>query len=308
MSAVARTAFVFPGLNSAGHVAEDPTLVRRPGFAARWQLCAAAFAEAPGFASFAHQLLHGEALPTHAATWPWRALAVTAMQLAVAEELEQDGERADWLCGYSIGEVARSCHAGAFSFAQLVAFARALPPLPIASGTTAAVQGASVARVEHAARSLAGAGVHASRLSPRFLMVAGPDAAMQRALAALGSGLHVQAIAACALHTPLQLPLALRLAAALAGRRLPLPRAGVFSTLLGRPLCEGDDCTGELAANVAEPCDFATTIRRLHQDHGVTRFVDLGPGRHAQRFVRHHGRGLVAVSAAELLALTARSA
>lgn len=304
MTAVARTAFVFPGLNSAGHTTEDASMVRRPGFAARWQTVAASFADVPGFAAFSRQLLAGETLPVHARTWPWRALAIAAMQLAVAEELEQAGERADWLCGYSIGEVARSCHAGAFSFAALVAFARALPPLPIAHGTTVAVQAGSAVRVDDAARRLADAGVTGSRLSPRFLMVAGPEEPMRRALASLDRGVHVQTIATCALHAPLQAPLAGRLAVALAGRALAPRREGVFSTLLGRPLQPGDDFGGELAANVAAPCDFATTIRRLHEEHGVTRFVDLGPGRHAQRFVRHHGGGLVAESAGETRSLT----
>lgn len=307
MSDAVRTAFVFPGLNSAGHTTEDPALLRRPGFAQRWRLVERAFADAPGFAAFAQQLAAGGSLPTHAATWPWRALAVLALQLAVAEELEQAGLRADWLCGYSIGEVARSCHAGAFAFADAVAFARALPPLPLAHGATAAVQGATP-RVDEAAQRLAAHGVHGSRLSPRFLMVAAADGDLQRALAELPPQVHVQVIAACALHAPLQLPLSWLLGAMLHGRRLPLPRAGVWSTLLGRPLEPGDDCAAELAANVAATCDFTTTIRRLHEQHGVTRFVDLGPGRHAQRFVRHRGNGLVAVSAAELLPLTARSA
>lgn len=302
-----RTAFVFPGLNGAGHCAEDPAALRRPGFVRRWRLVEAAFGERPGFATFARDLARGAALPTHATAWPWRALAVAALQLAAAEELEQAGHPADWLCGYSIGEVARSCHAGAFSFAELVAFARALPPLPVAAGATVAVQ-AAAPRLDDAVHELAARGVHGSRLSPRFLLAAGDGDALTRVLAAPPRGVHVQAVAGCALHAPQQGPLARLLAAALHGRALAPRHAQVWSTRLGRPLTAADAHGDELAANVAAPCDFATTVRRLHDAHGVTRFVDLGPGRHAQRFVRHHGDGLDAVSAALLRPLTARSA
>ena len=88
-----RTAFVFPGLNGAGHVDEQLPLLALPGFVAHWRLVGNALAERPGFAAFDAALHHGGELPQTTGAWPWRALAVTAMQLAAAEALEQRGVR-----------------------------------------------------------------------------------------------------------------------------------------------------------------------------------------------------------------------
>jgi acyl transferase domain-containing protein len=298
-----RTAFVFPGLNGAGHAAEHLPLLAMAGFAARWQLVRHSFGATPGFATFDHALHAGETLPAAPAVWPWRALAVTAMQLTAAEALEARGEHADWLCGYSIGDVARCCHAGVYTFADVVGFAHALPQLPANGGATAAVFSPSTNIADELAVLLAGAAVTVSRLSPRFLMFAGAVSAVRRALVRCRRpGVRMQQLAACPLHSALQRPLALLLAAGLARAALGPSRRRMFSTLLNRDIGDADELRHELATNVEAPVDFSATVHQLHRQHGVTRFVGHGPGRHAQRFVRHHGAGLHALSATELLA------
>jgi [acyl-carrier-protein] S-malonyltransferase len=297
------TAFVFPGLNGAGHFDEHAPLLQLPGFAARWRLVATTFGAAPGFAAFDRALHDGSELSGAPATWPWRALSVIAMQLAAAEALEQRGERADWLCGYSIGDLARSCHAGAATFAQVVAFAAALPELPRAAGGTLAVLPPDAACGDALYSELTAAGVAVCRLSPRFLLAAGDDPALARARDICGCAtVRTRDLGACPLHTPVQGPLVRVLAAATRGVRLSPPQRRMFSTLWGRAIAGGDDLCAEFTTNVAAPIDFAGAVQRLRQQHGVTRFIDLGPGRHAQRFVRHHGDDVQAVHGAELLA------
>lgn len=300
------TAFVFPGLNGAGHGDDHGWLLHLPGFTRRWQLVAAAFATAPGFARFDVALRGSQPLPTEVPAWPWRALAVTAMQLAAAEALEQRGERADWLCGYSIGDIARSCHAGVASFDRAVAFAAALPPLPHARGGTAALHTANVDLAERLVPRLASVGVAVSRLSPRFLLVAGRDTALRTARTiGIERGAHWRELGACPLHAPVQGRLARLLAAATRGVTLATPQRAIYSTLWGRAVRADDDLRAEFPSNVAAPIDFASAVARLRTRHGVTRFVDLGPGRHAQRFVRHHGADVEVVHAGDLLAVTA---
>lgn len=299
------TAFVFPGLNGAAHAAENVPLLRRPGFVGRWQTVTKACRRTPGFAEFAAALHAGRELPLSPATWPWRALAVVAMQLAMAEELEARGENADWLCGYSVGDVARSCHAGAFTFDELVAFAAGLSALPVTGGATACAQAGADVDLHELQRRVEAFGALCSRLSPRFLMFAGTSAVVDAAQrAARGRGVRAKEIATCALHSPQQRSLGSALAQALASHRLRPVQRDVFSTLWGRPLSPADDLRAELVANVTSPCDFATAIRRLHDEHGVTRFIDLGPGRHAQRFVRHHDLEVEALGAGDLVAVT----
>ncbi len=297
------TAFVFPGLDGAGQPAEHAWALTLPGFDERWAHVAAWCGGEAGFRDFERALREGRALPAAPAAWRWRALAVMAMQLAAADELERRGERAQWLCGYSLGDLARSCHAGVATFAQFVQFAASLPPLPCVRGSTiAAVLGNGRATTALRA-TLRAAGIAACRLSPRFLLVAGDDATRERAHAlATAAGARVRAVGDCPLHAPVLRGLAGILEqAARTARVLPAARA-MFSTLWGRAVVAADDLLGEFTTNVAAPIDFSRAVQRLRVRHGVTRFVDLGPGRHASAFVRHHEADVQAVHCRELLA------
>jgi acyl transferase domain-containing protein len=310
MTAVPRTAFVFPGLNGGDCARDCAPLLALPGFGARWRAVEQRFAGDRGFAAFAAALRGGE---TGAAgdggAWRWQALAVAAMQLAAAEALAARGVAADWLLGYSIGDLARSVHGGACTFDDVVAFAAALP----ADGALA--RGATVVAVGPAHAVAAGAaalrrpGLACSRLSARAVLVAGPEAAVASAVGTLAAcGCRVRRLAACALHAPLQAPFAASLRGHLASAPLRAPSCRVFSTILGRPIAAAGELRTELAANVAAPFDLAAAVVALHERHGVQRFVDLGPGRHAQRFVEHAGLPVCTLSAADLLAIRATAA
>ncbi|HEB53704.1 MAG TPA: hypothetical protein ENI87_10670 [bacterium] len=295
------TAFVFAGLNGAEHTGE-PAIVNRPGFRRRWRQVQATFAEQAGFAAFDAALLAGRRLPADSHTWRWRALAVVAAQLAAAEHVEQLGERPDWLCGYSIGDVARSCHAGAATFAQVLAFAQALPTLPETAGATVAVCTPTEQAAPPLRARLAAEGLAVSTLSPRFLLFAGDEPAVPAAIAMCReAGARPRRIASCPLHTARQRELTLLLTAHLRRARFTDPTHNVFSTTLARPLTLGDELRRELGENAARTLDFAAAVRALHERHRVTRFVDLGPGRHAMRFIRHHRLPVTAVSAGDLL-------
>jgi len=305
------TAFVFPGLNGADRAntadsAETVAVRQLPGFGARWQVVVEACANQRGFPAFDVALRRGHELPRSPASWPWRALAVAAMQLATVDELERRGERATWLCGYSIGDLARSCHAGASTWAQIVAFAGALPAMPAVAGKTVAVVTATATLGTDLLASLRNLGVDACRLSPRFLLLAGASATLRRARPALvGRGIRVRDLGPCPLHSALLQPLAALLAEH--ARRSPFatPRQAIFSTVWGRATTPADDLRTELTANVAAPIDFAHAVQALHTQHGVVRFVDLGPGRHAQRFVTHHQLPVAAVHAHDVLGMPA---
>ncbi|MBL8753688.1 MAG: hypothetical protein JNK15_10335 [Planctomycetes bacterium] len=297
-----RTAFVFPGLNGAGHTGEHMPLLESACVRDHWRVCQHAFAGRPSFAEFDAALHRGDELPHAPAAWPYRALAVTALQLGTAQELERRGEHADWLCGYSVGDLARSCHAGALSFAALVAFAAALPELPLAAGASAAVVAPSAAVLDDLVSVLVRTPVAASRLSRQFLMLAGAEGDVAAALATCRRWpVRTQALAGCPLHAPQQRCLATLLFALAGSAAVQSPRRAMFSTLWGRAVAPGDDLRAEFAANVCAPIDFAAAVASLHERHGVTRFLDLGPGRHAARFVRHHGAAIESHSAAALL-------
>lgn len=297
-----RTAWLFPGLNGIDHPDELAPLLALPPFRRRWQLVQRGFADAPGFAAFDAGLQQGAALQREPRSWPWQALAVAAMQQAMAESLQARGHAAQWLSGYSIGDLGRALHAGVVSFARCVAFAAALPPLPVGTGTSLAVLLPPTLPAAAVATSCTRTGVACSRLSDRLLLIAGPAQPVEAAAVALSArGCRVRRLAACALHAPVQRPLATLLARRLRRAAMRPPTLPMFSSLSLQPLHQVEQVRRELAQNVAAACDFATAVRRLHHDHGVDTFVDLGPGRHAQRFVEHCRLPVRVLSALDLL-------
>ncbi|MGE3171056.1 MAG: hypothetical protein AB7O97_00430 [Planctomycetota bacterium] len=298
-----RTALLFPGLNGVARGARLADYAALPGFRARWQLVAAALPAAPALVAAGVGSEPGAAStdPVAALLQDARlaALAIAAMQLACVEALGADRLDAHWVTGYSVGDLARTIHAGAARFEDAVAFARELRARPGPGGETwyATRRGRGVDR-EAMRRRLLDAGLAVSLLSERAFLFSGPvDAVRGARQAAIGDGWHLHPITACALHGPSQREFAARLHAALVDAPLRPPRRPLWSSLRQRKLEDPDELRTELADNVAASCDLAATIRRLHLEHGVRHFVDVGPGRHGLHFVRHSGLPVTAESA-----------
>ncbi len=283
------TAFLFPGLDALRRDDDFQSLRALPEFAAH--------AETLGIGvdvevRFARDAIVGT------------SLAIVALQTASAQALERRGVVAGFACGYSIGDVARSAHASCFSLAELAAFTRALPnELPFAEGSTVAATTQTAGdEVVRAIERLVELGLTVSRLSPRVLTFAGSRAAAERGTEELRARRwRARELIGCVLHAPAQRGLAAVLAHGLRTAPLRAPCRVLESAVSGRALASVEDLRDELAANARMPCDFAAAVERLRAVHGVTRFVDVGPGRSAQRLLRHFDPPIEAESALDLL-------
>ena len=301
-----RTAFLFPGLDSMRRQADVAPILALPRFEDHWQTVAAAYGELPQFracdtalrAADAEVLFSREVVPI-------TALAIAAMQVASAEELTARGFQADVLCGYSLGDVARTIFAGCGSFAQLVGFARALPlALPWAAGlSVVAAAPADPPAIAAGAAALAAAGASVSWLSPRVITFAGATEAMEGAAAALRAlRWRTRDLIGCALHAPQQHALSDLLGSALALAPVRDPRLPIESAVVASTLTTADEVRAELARNARAPCDLSGAIARLRDRHGVTRIVDVGPGKGTERLMRHYDPPIATISAIDLLA------
>jgi len=302
------TAFLFPGLNSMRRAQDFLPLLQLPGFGERWREVCTAFAAVPGFAAFDGALRAGDTRTLYRREHlHLLALAAATLQTATAAALEDAGEHADWVCGYSIGDVARTLHAGAAEFAQLVAFARALPqPLPSTDDTTGmtlmVVSPPVVADAERGRAILARSGLAVCPLSPRVTMLSGAGSAVAATVASLRPiGWRCRTLVDCALHAGERAPLATVLGTALAGVPLRSPRLAVFSSVYVRPLTNATGLRAELTANVAVRYDFAAAMEELRRRHGVVRFVDVGPCHVTASLLRHFEPPLQAETALDLL-------
>ena len=303
---VSRTAFLFPGLDSMRRPADVAPILALPRFEVHWRAVAGAYGELTQFracdaalrAADAEVLFSREVVPI-------TALAIAAMQTASAEELTARGFHADVLCGYSLGDVARTIFAGCGSFAQLVGFARALPlALPWAAGLSVVAASPDTPQaIAAGAITLAAAGASVSWLSPRVVTFSGAAEPMRAAAAELRAlRWRTRELIGCALHAPEQHALSDLLGRALALAPVRDPRLPIESAVVEATLTTADEVRDELARNAMAPCDLLGAIERLRDHHGVTRIVDVGPGRGTERLMRHYDPPIATISAIDLLA------
>ncbi len=183
--------------------------------------------------------------------------------------------------GHSLGEFAALAAAGALdprTGLELVALRGALmeeASESYAEGSLLAIRGEQARELAaDAARS--GAFV-ANDNTPRQVVVAGPDEALERAdrlVRAAGARSRRLPVRG-ALHSPAMAAVSPRLRAALDAAEVTTPATQVWSSTTARPFT---DVRRELAEAVARPVCWRQLLVELHR-RGALSFVETGPGR-----------------------------
>jgi len=192
----------------------------------------------------------------------------------------------EMLGGHSYGELVALCCAGAFDPAALLRLSEARAEAIHAAagedpGTMAAVT-ATAADVERALRPT-GLGEHvvvANHNAPRQVVISGPTAAVERAIAQLRAAGHTSTPipVACAFHSPAVAGACAPLARVLAGTSVWDLELPVWSNRTAdRYPQEADGVRAELAAQIAAPVRFAEQIEAMYAD-GARIFLEAGPG------------------------------
>jgi len=212
--------------------------------------------------------------------------ALGVADLAALRLLEACGVRGELLAGHSYGELVALCAAGTFDEATLLSISRAraqsiLDAAAGAPGTMAAVKGGR-AEVE---RALAGAPgtegvVLANHNAPDQIVIAGPDAAVDAAVARLAD----QKIAArripvaCAFHSPVVAAGAETFLRRLESVVFNTPDRPVFANSTAAPYpSEPAAIRQQLARQLAEPVRFAEELEAMYTA-GARIFIEAGPG------------------------------
>ena len=196
--------------------------------------------------------------------------------------------QADFVAGHSLGEYSALVAARSLSLPDAVRAVRergtfmqvAVPP---GTGAMAAVLGLepeAVARV--CAEAAGGEVVSAANFnSPEQTVIAGSTAAVERASAKLkesGAKRVVPLPVSAPFHCALMEPVKARLAEVLARCTISAPAIPVVTNVEARPNTDAARVVPLLLEQVSAPVRWLETIRFLH-GAGVTRMVELGPGR-----------------------------
>jgi [acyl-carrier-protein] S-malonyltransferase len=227
--------------------------------------------------------------------------AILTVSVAAHAVFAQRAPTPALVAGHSLGEYSALVAAGAMPLSDAVRAVRERGRLmqeavPAGVGAMAAVLGLEPEKVEEACRAAAQGQVvaPANYNSPEQTVIAGHAQAVERArVALLAAGakrvlpLPVSAPFHCSLMAPVQPPLE----AVLRRVTFSTPRAPVVSNVEAAPNADPARIVPLLVQQVTAPVRWVECIQAL-QRAGITRVVELGPGRVLSGLVRRTAKDL----------------
>jgi len=214
--------------------------------------------------------------------------AILATSIAALRCLEGRGGRADFVAGHSLGEYSALVAAGALQFEDALRVVRQRgqfmqEAVPAGEGAMAALLGADAETVEAVCREASERGVcsPANINSPNQVVIAGHKSAVEYAVTLArqrGAKRAVMLAVSAPFHCALMKPAAERLARVLADTVVADLNVPLITNVDAALITSGDTARAALVGQVASPVRWSESIKRL-LDEGVTRFVELGPGK-----------------------------
>jgi [acyl-carrier-protein] S-malonyltransferase len=256
-----------------------------------------------------------EALTLTANTQP----AIVATSMAVLAALrERVGEVApSCAAGHSLGEYSALCAAGAIAIEDAVRICRARgqamqQAVPQGEGAMAAVMGLADDALEEvcaAARERDGVVSAANFNSPGQTVIAGTAAAVRTAmdLAKERGGKAIPLNVSAPFHCALMEPARRRVAASLASIEIAPPAFDVLANVDAEPKRDGEAIKSALIRQVDSPVQWVKTIVAMRA-RGVTRVLEIGPGKVLAGLVKRIDQGLEIFSVSDAASLDKASA
>ena len=199
------------------------------------------------------------------------------------------------VAGHSLGEYSALVAAGVLDLADAVRTVRKRgtymqEAVPVGVGAMAAIMGLDVESVEAGCREAAGEQVcsPANINSPSQIVIAGNAEAVDRACEILkerGAKRAIKLNVSAPFHCALMMPAQDRLATDLAGLSYGEYEFPVVHNVDAEESTDSSAVAGKLTAQVSSPVRWLQTIRAMTAG-GVTRFVEIGPGKVLTGLVR----------------------
>lgn len=214
--------------------------------------------------------------------------ALFSLSLAVAEAAADQGIRADFVAGHSLGEYTAAVAAGAVSAEDGVRLVALRGRLMNESqterpGTMAAVIGLELDRLQGLCDEASSAGLvaPANLNSPAQIVVSGEVSGVERLMELAqeaGAAKVVRLQVGAAFHSELMKPVQARMAEAMADVEWSDPRVPMASNASGALVTTGAAVREALVAQIASPVRWVECVESLSAA-GAESYLELGPGR-----------------------------
>ena len=304
---MSKLAFLFPGQGS-----QHPGMGRE--LAERYPAAGAIFEEADRALGFSLSDLCFDGPEEQLKLTEHTQPAILTCSVACFRALESHGVLPDYVAGHSLGEYSALVTAGALSFAAAVQTVRKRgqymqEAVPVGTGAMAAITRLPLAAVEDLCREAAQGEVvsPANINSPEQIAISGHDGAVRRAVelakqrgARRALLLPVSAPFHCALMKPAQE----RLAADLERLAFDDLRFPLINNLGAQEVRDAAEARAGLIGQVSAPVLWEQSVRKL-VSLGVSRFVEVGPGKVLSGLLRQIDPSLAAFQVQDAASLEA---
>ncbi len=243
--------------------------------------------------------------------------AILTVSMAVLRALEARTDvKPVYVAGHSLGEYSALVASGALRFEDAVPLVQTRgrfmqEAVPEGEGAMAAVIGCDAATVaqacEAAAKETGEVVTPANFNQPTQTVIAGSAKAVALACEkakAAGAGRTVPLPVSAPFHCPLMKPAALRLGEKLRAIAFADPVVPVVTNVEATPNASGARIAGLLEAQVTAPVRFVELVEKLSA-LGVTKVLEVGPGRVLSGLVARIDRGIARASVGSLAEIDA---
>lgn len=233
--------------------------------------------------------------------------AILTMSIAALRVLEENGIRADMTAGLSLGEYSAYVASGAMDFEEAVALVQKrgkfmAEAVPSGEGAMYAIIGLDTALVEEACSEASAEtgelAVPANYNAPGQIVIAGKTAAAAKAAELAkekGAKMAVQLKVSGPFHTELLQPAADKLGPELQKMHISPMKIPVYTNVNAQVVPSEQDIIPILTRQICCPVRWEDIVRNM-ADAGADTFIELGPGKTLNGFVKRTLKGVVNVN------------
>lgn len=210
------------------------------------------------------------------------AVLISSIQVGVVDHLKEQFPNPEWMVGVSLGDVARTVSAEAYDFEVAVVshvkFTHRIDGIDKLGGNIGVATTLQRPFTQEDYDWFELKGIDVSVLTARFLNVGALFSGLDDVrLRAKEKGWRVMPILEYPAHSRYIKPYVDASEAEFMSVQTHLPKTPIFSTISLQPLTSPEIIKREFLETITKTIHFESAITKLSRDHGVTRFVNIGP-------------------------------